>query len=312
MNCQEFENLLSDYLEQALDPLLRRQATVHVMQCPPCRTLLEEVGRAILLCRQAGFVEPVIDLPDRILRATAAGQMMSCAIFDELILDYFEGFITASDFHIFEAHFASCPRCRRLMKGIQQARQLCQIARSVEMPAGLPERILKACCGSQRLAREQGPKAAVQRLRRVLIGGLRVLARPLLTPELVTAVMLCLATLGLLLVEFSEDRSLSGVYRHARQRLAAALSEDKWMAASPRPVVSELHAAARQVGRFLQASLTMLSAASDADQSVPASQSSPDRKPDQTGQRPDSRPMAAPPSISSQSQRSCSEVNRRR
>jgi hypothetical protein len=280
---------------------LRRQGAAHVIQCQPCHTLLDEVRAVVHLCRQAGPVEPLIDLPAHILRATAAGEMMSCSVFDELILDYFDGFITASDFHVFEAHFDACPRCQRLMKGIQHARELCQTARSVEIPEGLQERIISATIGSGRSAGRQKSEEVFQRLTHALVRGLRTLARPLLTPEFVTAVILCLATVGLLLLDFSDDMSVSGIYRRARGQIAAVLPDDGSVSAGKGRVVSELQGAKRQLNNIIEMGIALFSATSEVSQPVPANSSADqaplDNQHDESSQDPeDSQPMTAPSS----------------
>lgn len=291
MNCLEFENVLSDYLDETLSPSLRRQGAAHVIQCRSCHALLDQVRATVRLCRRAGPVEPVTDLAARILQATAAGEVMSCSVFDELILDYFDGFLTASDFHIFEAHFDTCSGCQRLMKGIQLARELCQTAKSVDVPEGLNERILRATVKAKRLARWQPPEGLMQRLARGFSGSLPKLLRPLLTPEFVTAVMLCLATVGLLLVDFSDDTSMSGIYRRARGQIAAVLSDDG----------SELHGAKRQLNSLIEMSIALFSETSEESQPAP-SNSSADQAPldhqhDEPSQEAeDPTKVAAPPS----------------
>jgi hypothetical protein len=203
-------------------------------------------------------------LAARILQATSPGQMMSCAVFDELILDYFEGFITASEFHIFEAHFDTCPRCQRLMVSIQMARELCQEVRSVEVPEGLHERIMSVTASAHRPARGQQSPGGIGRLILRLRLGAQRFFRPLQTPEFVTAVLLCLATVGLLLVDFSDDMSLHGVYRQARLQIAEALHRDH-VASRTEGVVSDLRQAKTQLNNVIEAGISLFSKTPEQD-----------------------------------------------
>ncbi len=219
MDCQQCENLMSAYLEESLSLPLRRRCAEHLMECLPCHRLFDEVRTAVRLCHWVEPVEPVTDLSERILEATTAGQMMSCTGFDELILDYFEGFITATEFHVFEAHFDTCQRCQRLMTGVRSARELFQEVVPVDVPAGFHERVLDLTSGADGAPRIGLLRRWILRLR----SEMDRLSRSLLMPEYVTAVLLFLATIGLLLVDFSDDMTVPGIYRQARHQVAEVL-----------------------------------------------------------------------------------------
>ncbi|HEX4950430.1 MAG TPA: hypothetical protein VFZ34_27440, partial [Blastocatellia bacterium] len=50
----------------------------------------------------------------------------------------------------FQAHFEGCWKCRRLLRGIEEAKELMREAKEgVEMPAHLPQRILAATMGQE-------------------------------------------------------------------------------------------------------------------------------------------------------------------
>jgi anti-sigma factor RsiW len=234
MNCKQFENLVSEYLDETLNAAERAACAAHVIQCRSCRALLDDVRAAMIICRRVAPVEAPADLEGRILELTAAGAMMSCAVFDELIVDYFDGFITASEFHLFERHFEACPRCKRLLESIELARELCQQIKTVEVPEGLNERILETTAAANRPTPDPlrgNSKHEYLNPKRFRISdfGFRIslkgLLRPARTPEFLTAMVLCLATVGLLLVDFSDDHSLRGVYRRASQRAEQILNQ---------------------------------------------------------------------------------------
>jgi hypothetical protein len=70
MNCERFEELISDYLEGQLSPSLRAELEQHRASCPGCASLISEVQQVIVLCRSYPEAEPPITLPERILSAT--------------------------------------------------------------------------------------------------------------------------------------------------------------------------------------------------------------------------------------------------
>lgn len=216
LTCEQFEHLMSDYLDGCAEPAVAEAFIQHYLECEPCRQLLDDVRATVDLCHRLEAAEPSLQLQPRILAATSAGAMMSCAAFDELLADYFDGFLPAEDYHLFETHFQRCQRCQRLLRSVEAVRDLCRQLEPVAVPDGLTERILEATIGADRQA--QSLARWISRSSMWLRHSLRRALGPLLTPELVTASILFLATLGFLLVDLSDDRSLSGIYRGASQR----------------------------------------------------------------------------------------------
>ena len=52
LNCQEFVELVTDYLEQALLPEKQAQFEEHIEECPGCDTYLEQVQQTIMMLRK--------------------------------------------------------------------------------------------------------------------------------------------------------------------------------------------------------------------------------------------------------------------
>lgn len=222
MTCEQFEHLMSEYLDGSAEPAAAEAFVDHYLGCEPCRQLFDDVRATLDLCHRLEAVEPSPHLQHRILEATTAGAMMSCAAFDELLADYFDGFLPAEEYHLFETHCEQCHRCQRLLRSVEAARDLCRQLEPVAVPKGLTERILDATI---RADHQVQPLARwITRSWMGLKHSLRRTLGPLLTPELVTASILFLATLGFLLVDLSDDRSLSGIYRGASQQAARMLS----------------------------------------------------------------------------------------
>jgi len=73
----EVENLASDYLEGFLDPSHRKAVDAHLASCAACRETLEDVRRALELCRSAEQVEPAPWLVSKILLATVGERRLT-------------------------------------------------------------------------------------------------------------------------------------------------------------------------------------------------------------------------------------------
>src|SRR5579872_3358991 len=70
MTHEELENLLSEYLDERLDPDRRSTVEEHLSTCASCRDIAAEMRYAISACRSAGEVVPPPRLIFSIRRAT--------------------------------------------------------------------------------------------------------------------------------------------------------------------------------------------------------------------------------------------------
>ena len=52
INCSEFEDKLTDYLDNALDRQTRKSMAEHALKCPLCHSLLNEVKEALKVCHE--------------------------------------------------------------------------------------------------------------------------------------------------------------------------------------------------------------------------------------------------------------------
>lgn len=151
MNCSRFEDLITDYLDGALDSCVRAEFAAHRLCCCTCRELFNDVRAAVAqlgtFARDESASPPGLEA--RLIAATTAGQMLSCREFDRLIERYFDGVILAPTFQTFQAHFAECAKCRRLLAGIEEAIRLCREVKEdeVEVPGSLCDRIVAATVG---------------------------------------------------------------------------------------------------------------------------------------------------------------------
>lgn len=149
MDCNKFQDSISDYLEGALEARGRADCGAHRLVCRDCRELYNDVRATVQALGAAHELAEPAGLESRIIAATSAGEMLSCAEFDKLLERYFDGVILAPTFQTFQSHFEHCAKCRRLMGGIEEAIDLCREVKEaeVEMPAALHDRIVAATVG---------------------------------------------------------------------------------------------------------------------------------------------------------------------
>lgn len=154
MECLQFEELISDYLDCGLDRPMRRNFCEHLLACRACHQLFNDVRETLDTCyviRESHIGQTTIfaTVQQRILDATTAGEMLSCRTLDALISDYFEGNIESSYETIFNEHFAVCESCNRLVEGVRQS--LAE-PETVDVPEELYGRIFATTMGARRTA----------------------------------------------------------------------------------------------------------------------------------------------------------------
>ena len=146
MECGQFEELVSDYLDCGMARPERRRFCEHLLACRPCHSLFNDVREVIDGCHewkesQARESATFIEVERRIINATSAGEMLSCRALDALISDYFDGLIEGAYETVFNEHFAVCESCRRLVEGVRES---LEEQESVEVPEELYGRIFAA------------------------------------------------------------------------------------------------------------------------------------------------------------------------
>jgi Putative zinc-finger len=73
LNCEQFEILLADYIDETLDPTSREEFVRHLDSCPACAAYAAEVRSAVSFMQIAADVEPPAELTGKILQATHEG-----------------------------------------------------------------------------------------------------------------------------------------------------------------------------------------------------------------------------------------------
>lgn len=219
MNCVDFQDLLTDYLDGALDARVRAECAGHRLICRACRELYNDVRDTVQMMGSLAFVEgeaaELTGLENRILAATTAGEMLSCGEFDRLIERYFDGVMLAPDHQAFQGHFEHCHKCRRLMAGIEEAIEMCREVKEleVEMPSTLPDRIVSATVGKN--TTPAWGKASSY-------GLLAALAARVFDPQWAAAGLILASLLFLVSVRFGSFQSFA---THANGRAERLMSE---------------------------------------------------------------------------------------
>jgi Putative zinc-finger len=73
LNCEQFEILLADYIDETLDQASREGFVRHLDSCPACAAYTAEVRSAVSFMEIAADVEPPAELTGKILQATHEG-----------------------------------------------------------------------------------------------------------------------------------------------------------------------------------------------------------------------------------------------
>jgi hypothetical protein len=222
VNCSQFEELLSDYLEKALDGAANKAVAEHAMACPLCHTLLNEVRDSLNLCREIASPAPQLTrLEARILSMTAPETAMSCADFEEHLSDYLDGFLPAAIFHRWERHAVLCSSCEDLPGMVVRSIASCYSYKQEELavPAGLHDRILEATLGTVEAA-ELKPS-----LGSAFAEWLRGFRLPFGVPQLAPVAMMILVAFMVLSQGVSADGSIASVYRQGVDLAGATVKQ---------------------------------------------------------------------------------------
>ena len=221
MLCNDFEDRLTDYLDDVLEPEVHKLFAEHALRCPVCHEILSEVKNTMQACQAASGLEAPKELEARIILSTMPETAMSCEDFEEFLTDYLDGFLPASLYHRWERHAILCARCTELPGEVVRAIGTCYsyIGEEKPLPAGLHERILIATSGSRISQEIRAP------FREQLASWLRLWLDPIISPQLATVATMLLVAVFVLTNTVSADGSISGVYsaslRLAEQSYAA-------------------------------------------------------------------------------------------
>lgn len=220
MLCHQFEDLITDYLDQTLPRATHRVVAAHVLQCPICHALLNEVKTSISLCHNAFVPKPALDLEARVLQMTMPGTAMSCAEFENLLTDYLDGFLPAALFHRWERHSSLCAHCTDLPGEVVRSIGACYTYKADELslPEGLHERILQTTLGTTNVAKIK--MSFAEQCKQKLENLLKPIFSPILTAQFASVAMMLLMAFMLFSDTASADNSIGGIYQKGLQLAA--------------------------------------------------------------------------------------------
>ena len=226
--CHQFEELLTDYLDKTLDKNLQRAAAAHVLSCPLCHGLLNEVKAAQHACRavnQSETVAPSLNLNARILQMTQPETAMACQEFEDLLTDYLDGFLPAHLFHRWERHAVLCNDCTDLPGAVVRGIGACYTLKADELAVSdaLHNRILQATLGTKDAATVK--MSAGARFKQQLESIFKPFFSPILTAQFAYVAMMLVITVFVLTNAISADGSLTGVYQKGAQLAARTVEQ---------------------------------------------------------------------------------------
>ena len=67
ITCQEFVEMVTDYLENVLLPETRKQFEEHAELCPGCETYLQQIQQTIVMMRRIGEETPTPETKQKLL-----------------------------------------------------------------------------------------------------------------------------------------------------------------------------------------------------------------------------------------------------
>ncbi len=232
INCSQFEELLTDYLDKTLNRSAHKSIASHALSCPLCHSLLNEVKSSLAVCREIAEPKmPVTRLEARILAATAPNSLMPCDEFESHLTDYLDGFLPAPVFHRWERHAVLCEECTDLPGAVVRSLAACVAYKLDELPlpAGLHQRILTQTIGTARAA-------AVKASRTSQFGEwLRGFSFPISVPQLAPVAMMMLFAFLVFSQTVSADGSLIDVYAksYALAEQTYKQGADVWSGTAP-------------------------------------------------------------------------------
>lgn len=217
INCSRFEELLTDYIDKALEAPINKMVAEHAIACPLCHELLNDVKGSLDVCREmatpifaTGFMTK---LDAKIITATAPETAMTCDDFESHLTDYLDGFLPASVFHRWERHAALCTGCEDMPGMVVRSIGALYTYKGEEMllPAGLHERIMEA---TSQMVEAKEAKTSWITVAGEWFDGLRF---PITMPQLAPVAMMVLFAFLVFSQTVSADGSIASVYERGFQ-----------------------------------------------------------------------------------------------
>lgn len=218
MDCNRFENALSDYFDGLLVPGDATLFRAHALQCRACRSLMDDVKAAISACQEQDDLEPPMLLENALAAIPAEQGALGCDGFEELVTEFLDGFLPAPTYHRFEEHADECEECSTLLTGVVYAVAACHSVHTFE-EVDVAEPLLARLIA---MMPERTPGIARRVADRFAAFAGRLIPHPTQSARwtFATAASLAFATFALLLFGFSDDGTVKGIYRQAHVKIS--------------------------------------------------------------------------------------------
>ena len=210
VNCEQFENSLTDYLDDQLNKARRVPMAEHALRCPLCHALLNEVKNAVQACHEIHAPKHSLTrLEARIIAQTAPETAMACADFENHLTDYLDGFLPAAVFHRWERHAVVCDQCTDLPGAVVRSIAACYTYKTEELPVpeGLHAKILQATIGTARAVDVQA--SWISKFGEWIRG----IGFPASIPQFAPVAMILMFAFFVFSQTVSADGSISGMYQ---------------------------------------------------------------------------------------------------
>jgi anti-sigma factor RsiW len=210
LNCTEFEEHLTDYLDGTLGRSVHKAVAAHALRCPLCHSLLNEVKDALEVCRE--IATPSISLTPleaKILAVTTPETSLACEEFENHLTDYLDGFLPATVFHRWERHAVLCENCTDLPGEVVRSIAACYSYKMDELPLpeGLHAKILQSTIGTAKAKTVRAPFVAQ------VAEWMRSLSFPISLPQLAPVAMMMLLAVLVMSQTVAAGDSIGGVYQ---------------------------------------------------------------------------------------------------
>jgi len=209
---------------------------------------MDDVKAAINACRQQDELEPSALLETVLAAIPAEHGALGCSGFEELITEFLDGFVPAPAYHRFEEHAEKCDQCSTLLTGVVYAVAACHSVHTfeeVEVAEPLLARLIAMMPEhTPSLARRVADRFAA------FAGHLVPPATQSARWTFATAASLAFATFALLLFGFSDDGTVTGIYRQAHVKVSELYTRGADVYTQTDKVVARLERVGLGIGEF--------------------------------------------------------------
>jgi hypothetical protein len=209
---------------------------------------MDDVKGAMGACKQQDDLEPSPALETALLTIPPELAPLDCGQYEGLITEFLDGFVPAPTYHRFEEHAGQCDECSRLLTGVVFAIAACHSVHTFE-ELEVPEPLVRSLIA---LAPETRRSVTRRVADRVAAFAAALIPRGTQSARwtFATAALLAVATLALLFLGFSDDGTVSGIYRQAHVKASELYTQGADVYAQTDKAVARLERVGRGIGEF--------------------------------------------------------------